>query len=260
MNDYQNIKYSVTNRVATIALNSPEKLNAFNQKMCLELIDAIKKSEDDDDVRIVILTGEGRAFSAGADLTEGALWHESFVQQCEAEYTPWLMGIHNSNKIYIAAVNGVCAGIGSAAAMNCDLIMMADDAYLYQAFSAIGLMPDGGAVWLLLQKLGYQKALEVAIDAGKLPAEECLSLGIANKVVKADELMSESQTWAEKLAAGAPLAQAASKQLLRKAMQMSYHDVVVEESHIQSELIKSDDAQNAIKSFFAKQPAVFSGK
>jgi len=260
MSDYQNINYSVTNRVATIALNSPEKLNAFNQKMRFELIDAVQKAEDDVNIRVVILTGEGKAFSAGADLTEGSLGDVCFVEQCKTEYTPWLMGIHNSKKIYIAAVNGACAGIGSAAALNCDLIVMGENAYLYQAFSAIGLMPDGGAVWLLLQKLGYQKALEMAIDAGKLSAEECLKLGIANRIVADDKLMIEAQAWAEKIANGAPLAQAAAKQLMRKASQMTYHDVVVEESNMQNKLIKSQDAQNAVKAFFSKTTAVFEGK
>lgn len=263
MSDFKFINYAVTNRVATIAFNTPKSLNAFHTTMRVELIAAIAKAEQDNDVRIIILTGEGRGFSAGADLSEelnGGSQHQSFIEQCEEEYLPWLMGIHDSKKLYIAAVNGACAGIGVAAAMNCDLVVMAEDAYLYQAFSAIGLMPDGGAIWLLLHKLGYQKAMELVVEAGKLTAQECLEYGIANKVVAPDDLRKESQAWAEKLAQGSPLSQASTKALMRKASLMPYKDVVVEDSHLQTELIQSEDAANAIKAFFAKEKPVFTGK
>ena len=264
MPDYQFINYAVTNRVATIALNTPKTLNAFHKQMRLELIDAVRYVESDQDVRIVILTGEGRAFCAGADLTEdlsgGGGDHADFYEQCAAEYTPWLMGIHDSKKLYIAAVNGACAGIGSAAAMNCDLVMMADDAYLYQAFAAIGLMPDGGAIWSLFHKIGYHRAIEMVVEAGKLTAEQCVELGVANKVVPAAELRDRAQAWAEKLAMGSPLSQAATKTLMRQAPHMTYQDMVVEESREQTKLIQSDDAAKAIKAFFAKQAPVFNGK
>ena len=260
MSDYQHISYSVTQRVATIALNSPDRLNAFHQAMRLELIEVVQQAEADNDVRVVILTGAGRAFSSGADLTEGTAGFNTFVEQCAAEYKPWLMAMHDSSKLYVAAVNGACAGIGSAAAMNCDLIMMADDAYIYQAFSAIGLMPDGGATWLLLQKLGYQRALELAVDAGKLTAQQCLELGIANKVVAADSLLQQAQQWAEKLALGSPLAQTAVKSLMRKAHNMDYGEVIDAEARLQDKMIKSEDTANAIQAFFAKQKPVFHGK
>ena len=260
MSDYQFINYTVTNRVATIALNTPKTLNAFHQQMRLDLIAAVQQAEQDDEVRVVVVTGEGKGFSAGADLTENMPGHDNFASQCKAEYTPWLMGIHNSSKLYIAAVNGVAAGIGSALVMNCDLVMMAEEAYLYQAFSAIGLMTDGGATWLLLQKLGYQRALEMAVDAGKLTSAQCLELGLVNKIVAAEELREKAQQWAEKLAVGAPLSQAAVKSLMRKAPSMTYQEVVEEEAQLQSMLIASEDSRNAVKAFFAKEPPVFEGK
>ena len=262
MPDYKFINYTVNNQVATIALNTPKSLNAFHKQMRLDLIAAVNHAETDKDVRIVVLTGEGRGFCAGADLTEDLNGgeHANFYEQCAEEYTPWLMGIHNSKKLYIAAVNGACAGIGSAAAMNCDLIMMAEDAYLYQAFSAIGLMPDGGAVWSLFHKIGYHRAMQMVVEAGKLTADQCVELGVANKVVPSDELRTQAQAWAEKLAKGSPLSQAATKALMRQAPQMTYQDMVVEESREQTKLIQSDDARNAIKAFFAKQAPVFEGK
>lgn len=260
MTDYQFIDYSVANRVATIALNTPDKLNAFHKTMRMELIDAVQQVERDDGVRIAILTGRGRSFSAGADLTEGKDDYPSFVEQCAAEYTPWLMGIHNSSKLYIAAVNGACAGIGTAAAMNCDLMVMADDAYIYQAFAAIGLMPDGGANWLLVHKLGYSRALQLAVEAGSLTANECLSYGIANKVVPAAELEQQARDWAETLAQGSPLSQSATKNLMRRVPALSYEEVIKEESVMQNKMINSEDSVNAIESFFNKQKAVFKGR
>lgn len=260
MTNDQAITCTTDGAIATITLNRPASLNAFTQKMRLELIDATALLEQDDTVRVVILTGAGRAFSAGADLTEGMPGHANFVEQCAAEYKPWLMAIHDSAKIYIAAVNGVCAGIASAVALNCDLVVMAEDAYLYQAFSAIGLMPDGGATWLLLQRLGYQRAFELAVDAGKLSAEQCSDLGIANKVVANDQLLNETQTLAERLAAGAPLAQGATKKLMRRAAQMSYSKVIDEEARLQTDLIASEDSQNAAKAFLEKRKPVFRGR
>ncbi|MFQ3226643.1 MAG: 2-(1,2-epoxy-1,2-dihydrophenyl)acetyl-CoA isomerase [Porticoccaceae bacterium] len=260
MPDYQSINLSVTNRVATLAFNSPKTLNALHQKMRLELIDAVHKVEADEEVRVVILTGLGRSFCAGADLSEGMPGYTKFVDQCAAEYKPWLMAIHNSEKLYVAAVNGAAAGIGAATVMNCDLVLMADDSYLYQAFSAIGLMPDGGATWLLLQKLGYQRAIDMAVNAGRLSAQQCLELGLANRVVSAESLIDEAQAWAEQMAQGAPLAQAAVKKLMRNATSMSYAEVVDQEAVEQSKLIESDDSRNAIAAFFAKRKAVFKGK
>ena len=260
MSNYKNIKYSVHNNVATIRLNAPKSLNALTQGIRLEMIQVLNQIESDDQIRVVLLTGEGRGFCAGADLTEGDFGHASFVEQCAAEYKPWLMTIHNSNKLYIAVVNGVAAGIGAAVVMNCDLVVMSEDAYLYQAFSAIGLMPDGGANWLLLQKLGYQRALDLAINAGRLSAQECLQLGVANKVVSAEMLMENAQEWAEHIAKGAPLAQAAVKSLMRKALSMSYSEVIDEEAAEQSKLIVSEDSRNAVAAFFAKEKPVFNGQ
>jgi len=260
MPDYQFINFSVENRVATIAFNSPKTLNALHQKMRLEFIDAVQKVEADDDVRIVVLTGEGRGFCAGADLSERMPGHNTFVEQCAAEYEPWLMAIHDSKKLYVAAVNGVAAGIGAATVMNCDMVVMADDSYLYQAFSAIGLMPDGGATWQLVQKLGYQRAIDMAVNAGRLNAEQCLELGLANRVVTATNLLSDVQTWAQEMASGAPLAQAAVKSLMRKACSMTYSEMINQEAIKQSDLIQSEDSINAVAAFFAKRTPVFNGR
>ena len=254
------VTFEVDGAIAVLTMNAPEKLNAFNQEMRLGLMQATELIEVSDEIRVVVFTGAGRAFSAGADLTEGSGGHNSFVEQCAAEYKPWFMAMHNSSKIYIAAVKGACAGVASAAAMNCDLMIMSEDAFIYQAFSAIGLMPDMGASWLLLQKLGYQRAFEMAIDAGRLTAQECLELGVANKVVSNETLMDEATAWAQHLAQGAPLAQSATKKLMRAAYHMSYGEVIDEEAVQQSALIKSEDGRAAKQAFLNKEKPVFKGR
>ncbi len=260
MGQYKFIQYTVSNRVATIALNSPKSLNALHQQMRLELMHVISVVEADNDVRIIVLTGAGRGFCAGADLSEGMPGFDTFVDQCAAEYEPWLMAIYNSSKLYVAAVNGAAAGIGAAMVMNCDLVVMAEGAYLYQAFSAIGLMPDGGATWQLVQKIGYHRAMDLAVNAGKLTADQCLELGIANRVVASDSLIEEAQQWAELMANGAPLAQTAIKKLMRNSTNSSYQQAIVHEAEEQSALIQSEDSRNAVAAFFKKQAPKFLGK
>jgi 2-(1,2-epoxy-1,2-dihydrophenyl)acetyl-CoA isomerase len=260
MAEYQNVNYAIKNRVATIALNRPETLNAFSQGLRQDLLATLIRAVADDNVRVIVLTGEGRGFSSGADLIEDTSMYPSFVEQCEAEYKPFLMAMENSPKLIIAAVNGAAAGIGSAVVMHCDLVMMADDAYIYQAFSAIGLMPDGGATQLLVQRLGYHRALQMAVDAGRLTASECLDLGLANKQVASQHLRQEAQTWAEHLAQGAPMAQQFAKQLMRKAALMSYSEVVDEEAVLQSKCIASEDAKIGVLAFLNKRKAIFIGK
>ena len=145
-------------------------------------------------LRVVILKGAGRSFSAGADISGEMAEPISF--HLDSDYKPFLTGIEKSDKLWIAQVHGAAAGIGAALAMNCDLVVMAEDAYIYMAFAAIGLIPDGGNTQLLLQYLGYHRALQAVLEGRKLDAQECLASGIANKVVSGDELEPVTMAWA----------------------------------------------------------------
>jgi 2-(1,2-epoxy-1,2-dihydrophenyl)acetyl-CoA isomerase len=259
MTDFETINYTVTNRVATIKLNRPKAMNAFNEKLRMDLTAAIEKAEDDD-VCVVILTGEGRGFSAGADLMDGLGGHDDVESQILEEYKPFLTAIDQSPKLYISAVNGACAGIGIALAMTCDFTVMADDAYLYLAFAAIGLIPDGGTSYHLVNAMGYKKAMQLFVETGRLQPQECLEYGLANKVVPASELLSETQAWAEKLALGSPLAQKFGKQVMRSASTSSLTDVIDQEAKIQVITTTSEDHSNAAMAFFKKEKPVFNGK
>ncbi len=259
MTDYTTLNYTISNRVATIALNRPDAMNAFNAQLRREILVAVQAAVQDEEVRVVILTGVGRGFSAGADLRDGEL--PKLVQQpLEDEYKPALLAISTAPKPFISAVNGAAAGIGSAFAMACDLCVMADDAYIYQAFAAIGLIPDGGATWHLVHQLGRKRAYELIVGGEKLAAARCVELGLANRVVAADRLMQEAQSWAEQLAAKAPLALRYSKDALNKAMQNNLADQISYEAYLQNICFVSEDTQEGVQAFLEKREAIFKGK
>jgi len=244
--------------VATLTLNRPNQFNALNAELRAALRAAVVDIEADEAIRVVILKGSGRGFCSGADLTGGA--EHPVNEHLDREYKPALTGIANSDKIWIAQVHGSAAGIGAAFAMNCDLMTMADDSNLYMAFAAIGLIPDGGNTQLLLQNMGYHRALEAVLEGRKIPARECHEYGIANKLFAATDLDTETLNWAKALADGAPLAMGAAKRLLRSVGKMDFADVISHEGLEQNPLLKSQDCMTGIQAFFKKEKPVFSGK
>jgi 2-(1,2-epoxy-1,2-dihydrophenyl)acetyl-CoA isomerase len=183
---FENIRLDIDDSIATLTMNRPHKLNAFDQPMLKEMLEAVEEINLDSSIRVAILTGEGRAFSAGADLTSTTAASRDVIDVLENDYRPVLMSITRAPKPWISAVNGAAAGVGSAFAMNCDLTVMAENAYIYQAFTAIGLIPDGGATWHLARTIGRKRAYELIVTGEKLAAEKCLDLGLCNRVVPAD--------------------------------------------------------------------------
>ncbi len=251
--------YETHGAVATITLNRPQVFNAINGEMRKELLAAIERTETDEAVRIVIIKGAGPGFCAGADLTEG-LGEREVEEQLEYEYKPFLMAIDQGDNLYIAQVHKSAAGIGGALAMTCDFCVMGEDANIYLAFAAIGLVPDGGKVWHLLHGMGYSRALQAIIEGRKIPARECLSLGLVNRIVPEIELEQTVREWADDLARGAPLAQRAAKRLLKKMRQVSYGEAITLEAEEQGPLTRSQDCRNAVDAFLNKKKPVFEGK
>ncbi len=252
------VLYECDGPVAIVTLNRPKVFNAFNAQLRSGLARRVDMINADPEIRIVVLQGAGPGFCAGADLSEGM--PESITDQIENEYKPFLMGIALSDKLWIAAIEGSAAGIGGALAMACDLAVMAENASIYLAFAAIGLIPDGGATWQLLQAMGHKKALETIIEGKKISAAECLAHGLVNRVVPAGTAAQGAREWAGNLASGSPLAQSAAKRVLRHVGRMRLQDAITLEAKMQQKLVKTEDFRDGVAAFFAKRKPVFKGK
>lgn len=252
------LEYAIENGIATICLNKPDSLNSFSQELRLDMLKAIQTAQADEAVRVIIFKGAGRGFCAGADLGEGL--ERRIDDELKEEYKPFLMEIHDCPKPCIAQVHGCAAGIGAALAMVCDMVIMSEDAYVYLAFAAIGLVPDGGLNWHLYNALGPRKTYEVIVEGKKLSSTECLELGICNHVVPIEKLEETVMKHATKISIGAPLAQAAVKKILRQVGTMTLAETINLEADLQQALTESEDCRNAVKAFFAKEKPVFKGK
>ena len=164
--DYDTIKTEVDGAVGIITLNRPDSLNAFNTQMRADFVAAAAEMEANEAIRAVVLTGAGRGFCAGADLKEtGGRRDKTVTEILIEEYKPGIMAIANSDKTYIAAVSGPASGIGAAYAQACDMMIMGESAYIYMAFAAIALVPDGGNTWQLVRQLGYKRAYQAILEA-----------------------------------------------------------------------------------------------
>ena len=260
MAEYQNVVLERRGNIAIVSFNRPDTLNAIESGIRSNILAVVNEVNADDSIRVAILTGVGRAFCAGADLTETQPEGFSVEDQLTKEYKPALMAITEAPKPWISAVNGAAAGIGSAFAMNCDLTVMADNAYLYQAFAAISLVPDGGATWHLARTVGRKRAYELIALGDKLAANKCLEYGLCNKVVAADALMDEAMALAEKLATKAPLSLRYGKEALNAAMNQSVAETIENEARLQAICVKSEDAREGAIAFLQKRPAEFKGK
>ena len=249
--------YETGEAVCSITLNRPDSLNSFNRQLRADLLKALNAANADDNIRVIVLKGAGKAFCAGADLGEGL--EDSVERQLKEEYKPCLMAIQNSPKPVIAQVHGAAAGIGAGFALACDIVVMSQEAYMYLAFAAIGLIPDGGLNWQLYRALGPRKAFETIVEGRKLSAEECLNHGMCNAVVSADTLEAEVNKRAARLSAGAPLAQAAVKSVFRNIGTMTLSEAIDFEAETQQPLSESQDCREAVAAFFRKEKPVFKG-
>lgn len=247
-------------RVALVTINSPQSRNALGEANAAALGSALETVATDGDIRVVVLTGAGGAFCAGADIREGFGGHETLEDVINRRYRPSLELLAGMDKPVIAAVAGSAAGIGLAFALICDLVVMAEDAFILPAFTTIGLVPDGGVTWLLARRLGYHRAFQLCVEAGRLNADQCLAAGLCNRVVPSGSLIRESLAWAGSLAERAPLAVAATKRAMRQAMQVTLEETIALEARLQAECGASRDAAEGVRAFFEKRPPKFEGR
>jgi 2-(1,2-epoxy-1,2-dihydrophenyl)acetyl-CoA isomerase len=262
MQEYATITVEKIGHVGRVRLNRPDKMNSFDTTMRQEFVEAAREVNADPEIFVVLLGSHGRAFSAGADLSEENAFvnGEAVEDFLNLEYKPGILSIRQSRKPWIAVINGPCAGIGYSYAMACDLAVMADDAFLYQPFAAIGLVPDGGATWLLPQLVGARRAYELMMLGEKLVAEKALEWGMVNRVYPADSLQDDALAFATDFASRSPLAMRYTKEGLNFAANHSLEESISKEAALQKICIDSEDARNAVAAFMNKQQPEWKGR
>ncbi|MGH8166975.1 MAG: enoyl-CoA hydratase/isomerase family protein, partial [Woeseiaceae bacterium] len=192
MSEFETVKYAEDENVAIITIHRPDAMNSFNTELRRDLLAAFQRARDDAAVRVVVLTGEGRSFSAGADLKGSLSSDRSVEEQLQLEYRPVFECIAAMDQPVIAAVGGSAAGIGMSYALACDLLVMAENAFLLSPFTTISLVPDGGLNWLLVHQLGYRRAFQLSIESERISAARCVELGLANRTAPAEALLEET--------------------------------------------------------------------
>ncbi len=264
MTHYETILLEKYERVALITLNRPEKLNSFNSTLRREFCDVALKINKDDNIWVVVLTGAGRAFGAGADLSDTEsplpLVGDQVEHMLNEEYKPGIMEIYNAPKPWVAAINGPCAGISYSYAMACDLVLMAATSYLYQPFSNIGLIPDGGATKLLPELIGPKRAYELMVFGEKVGAEKAIQIGLANRILPDKRFLEETMTFARDLAGRSPLSLRYTKEALHFSATSTLADSISKEAAVQSYCVDSEDARDAALAFFEKRKPNWAGK
>ena len=245
--------------VAVITICRPEAMNSFNRSLRLDLLAAFEQVAADRSIRVVVLTGQGRAFSAGADLKDLSL-DQNVEERLQTEYRPILECIATMQQPVIGAVNGAAAGIGMSFALSCDLVVMAEDAFLLAPFTTISLVPDGGLCWLLVHLIGYRRAFQLIVESERISAARCVELGLANRMVPAASLMDETLAWAETLSRRAPLSVAATKKAMRFAISNDWASTFDLEAHEQLAMRASADHAEGVNAFFEKRRPKFAGK
>jgi 2-(1,2-epoxy-1,2-dihydrophenyl)acetyl-CoA isomerase len=257
---------SLTRRgaVATIQLDRPQAMNAWDRELGEALRGAVEEVAGDDAVRAVLITGAGRAFSAGADLKAGfdptPEGLPDIGTALRERYHPIITGIREMPKPVIAAVNGPAAGIGCSLALACDLVVAAESAYFLLAFVNIGLVPDGGSSLLIPARVGFTRAAEMAMLGEKIPAPKALEWGLINRVVAGDGLLAEADALADRLAAGPTRSYAGTKRQLNAWMYAGMREQLELEATIQHGLAASGDFMEGVAAFVEKRPANFSGR
>jgi len=248
----QLVTYSVERGVAWIRLNRPEKRNAVNAALRAELAAAVRQAERDAEARVVVLTGSGGAFCAGADVREFAAG-EGAVEGIRAQYEQIVTGLHGMPKPTIAAVNGVAAGIGASLAMCCDLRYATPEAYFKEAFVNIGLTVDGGASWLLPRLVGSGKALELFYTGDDFPAVEAERLGLVNRVLDVDRMEPDVRALGERLAAGPAAALGAIKRSVNYAATSTLEEAVDFEFLLQGVMMEGEEFRERVRAFLERR-------
>lgn len=262
---YQTVKTENRKGVQWIRLNRPDRLNAFNEQMGNDLLEALKEGEKGADSRCLVITGEGRAFSVGEDLNTNKELYQTgktllLGEVLRKKYNPIVSRIRKMDKPVLAAINGVTAGAGLGLALACDLRAASDKASFHEAFIKVGLAPDSGTSFWLTRILGLGRAMEVAMLGEPIPAGMALNLGLVNWVFPEAEFISEVAKIAERLASGPTRALGLTKRALNRAIVVDMDSALEYEAYLQEIAGKSRDHVEGVKAFFDKREPGFTGQ
>jgi 2-(1,2-epoxy-1,2-dihydrophenyl)acetyl-CoA isomerase len=262
---YEQLIVDVADGIGTIRLNNPSRLNALSAVMTIELLEVLARFGRDASVRAILITGEGRGFSSGADLSalqepylKGERPKLSFLLQ--EGYNKLIPLITGSPKPVVAAVNGVVAGAGVSLALACDFRIASQDASFSMAFVRIGLIPDAGSSYLLPRAVGMARALELALLSEKVDARRALQIGLVNRVVPAEKLLLEALDLCGRLATLPTTAIALTKQMFDEASRLSLAGTMDREAEVQDEAAATNDHLEGVLAFLEKRTPTFTGK
>lgn len=257
---YNTILFEKRERKAFVTLNRPETYNALSREMLTELTRAVQECGQDEEVRVVIISGgKDKAFSSGADLKEG-LADTRLGNVLKATYNPLILALRGLNKPVICSMNGLAAGAGMSLALACDVIIAADDAYFTELFVGIGLIPDAGSMFFLPRLVGPMKAFELCSTGRKVYMEEAVRIGLAAKAVPKDQLESEVEALADTYASAATRSIGIMKQVLNQSFNKNLEEVLNLEAEGQTLCGQTEDFSEGVMAFLAKRPPVFKGK
>lgn len=256
---FETIQYEVKNSTAWITLHRPDKLNAFTEQMNTEITKAVKNVKRDEAVRCLVITGSGRAFSAGEDL--GGLEEDTDYHAILTErYHPMLRELASLEKPVIAAVNGTAAGAGMSLALACDFRLLSEKASFVEAFIHIGLIPDCGNLYYLPRLVGHAKALELAIIGDKIKAQEAKVLGLATEVYSEGEFIKEVQAFADGLAGKPTKAIGLIKRYLQEGWELNLNQLLEKEAYAQQAAGNTEDHKEGVEAFLKKRKPTFHGR
>ncbi|WP_299761023.1 enoyl-CoA hydratase-related protein [uncultured Pontibacter sp.] len=258
--NYECLLYDVQDGVATITLNRPDVFNAFNDQQSYDLQDALKQVSRDENVRVVVLTGAGKAFCSGQDLKAiASASKRDLSESLEKRYNPIIRAMRNLPKPIICKLNGVAAGAGCSLALACDMVVASSKASMIEVFVNVGLVLDSGSSFFLPRVVGSLKAFELSTLGSKVSAEEALQLGMVNSVVAPEELDGAVAELAARYAAGPTKAIGLMKKMLNKSFSSTLDEMLDYEAHCQKIAGNSEDYKEGVTAFNEKRKPQFKG-